>query len=417
MKNWPLTPAIELCIFAVDCINKTAPSTLKKTPYKMIRTSNIRNGSINTSDVRYATKETFERWTKRSRPAFGDVILTREAPVGEVGRVTFTEEDNIFLGQRLFHYRPDSKKTDWNYFAYALKSKEVQDRIHGKSFGSTVPHIKVGDAENLLIPTPPLSEQRKIGHILSSYDDLIATNQRRIALLEEATRLIYREWFVHLRFPGHESTHISTGIPEGWKSGSAHEFINILSGGTPKTSINNYWDGDIPFFTPKDSPNCFYTTDTEKSLTSEGLNNCNSRLFPKETIFITARGTVGKTALSGRPMAMNQSCYALTPKEGIGNLFLFMAIRENISRLQKAANGGVFNAIVVDTFRHIPFLAPKPELTLAFDDKVRPLFEQVLTLIQQNRILAQARDLLLPKLMSGQIDVSNIQLPDENVVT
>ena len=115
-------------------------------------------------------------------------------------------------------------------------------------------------------------------------------------------------------------------------------------------------------------------------------------------------------------MAMNQSCYALTPKEGIGNLFLFMAIRENISRLQKAANGGVFNAIVVDTFRHIPFLAPKSELTLAFDDKVRPLFEQVLTLIQQNRILAQARDLLLPKLMSGQIDVSNIRLPDEDVV-
>jgi len=94
-----------------------------------------------------------------------------------------------------------------------------------------------------------------------------------------------------------------------------------------------------------------------------------------------------------------------------------MAIRESISRLQKAANGGVFNAIVVDTFKNIPFLLPKPELTLAFDDKVRPLFEQVLTLIQQNRILAQTRDLLLPKLMSGQIDVSNIQLPDEDVVT
>ena len=404
----------DICELVVDCEHKTAPT--QEQGYPSIRTPNIGRGYFILNGVNRVSEETYKLWTRRATPQGGDLILAREAPVGNVAVIP--EGEQYCLGQRTVLIRPKKDIIEPNYLCFLLLSPGIQGELLGKSSGATVHHLNIKDIRALRLPNlPSLKKQKQISLTIKRYDELIATNQRRIVLLEEAARLIYREWFVHMRFPGHESTHIHTGIPEGWKAGSAHEFINILSGGTPKTSVNNYWNGDIPFFTPKDSPNCFYTTDTEKSLTSEGLNNCNSRLFPNETIFITARGTVGKTALSGRPMAMNQSCYALTPKEGIGNLFLFMAIRESISRLQKAANGGVFNAIVVDTFKNIPFLLPKPELTLAFDDKVRPLFEQVLTLIQQNRILAQTRDLLLPKLMSGQIDVSNIQLPDEDVVT
>lgn len=380
-----------------------------------LRTTDISNdGAISTCTMPLARIDADKFRSHFLKP--GDLVISRSGRIGTTALFTGYHIP-VLPGAFLIRFRLRKEQANPLFYKHYFNSKDGQQKLLSVAQGVAQQNINITNVKKITIPIPPIKEQDAIAKVISSYENLINTNQRRIALLEEAARLIYREWFVNLRFPGHESTHISTGIPEGWKSGSAHEFINILSGGTPKTSINNYWDGDIPFFTPKDSPNCFYTTDTEKSLTSEGLNNCNSRLFPKETIFITARGTVGKTALSGRPMAMNQSCYALTPKEGIGNLFLFMAIRENISRLQKAANGGVFNAIVVDTFKHIPFLAPKPELTLAFDDKVRPLFEQVLTLIQQNRILAQARDLLLPKLMSGQIDVSNIQLPDEDVVT
>lgn len=379
-----------------------------------LRTTDISNdGAISTCTMPLARIDTDKFRSHFLKP--GDLVISRSGRIGTTALFT-GHHIPVLPGAFLIRFRLRKEQANPLFYKHYFNSKEGQQKLLSVAQGAAQQNINITNVKKIKVPTPSLKEQNAIAEIISSYENLIATNQRRIDLLEEASRLIYREWFVHLRFPKHESTHISTGIPEGWKSGSAHEFINILSGGTPKTSINNYWNGDIPFFTPKDSPNCFYTTDTEKSLTSEGLNNCNSRLFPKETIFITARGTVGKTTLSGRPMAMNQSCYALTPKEGFGNLFLFMAIRENISRLQKAANGGVFNAIVVDTFKHIPFLAPKPELTLAFDDKVRPLFEQVLTLIQQNRILAQARDLLLPKLMSGQIDVSNIRLTDEDVV-
>jgi type I restriction enzyme S subunit len=196
-----MTPLSQLCLLAVDCVNKTAPVVDEPTPYKMIRTTNVKRGFIDTQTVRYVTKTTFENWTRRSRPQYGDVILTREAPVGEVGRCTFDESENIFLGQRLFQYRPDPELLDWNYLAYVLQSPLVQNKIHGQSFGATIPHIKVGTAENLEIPLPPLAVQLEIGAALAAYDDLIETNRRRIALLEESARLLYREWFVKLRFP------------------------------------------------------------------------------------------------------------------------------------------------------------------------------------------------------------------------
>ena len=411
MKNRPLTPAIELCTFAVDCINKTAPSTLKKTPYKMIRTSNIRNGSINTSDVRYVTKETFERWTKRSRQAFGDVILTREAPVGEVGRVTFTEEDHIFLGQRLFHYRPDPKKTDWNYFAYALKSKEVQDRIHGKSFGSTVPHIKVGDAENLLIPTPPLSEQRKIGHILSSYDDLITTNQRRIALLEEAARLIYREWFVNLRFPVHNSTKTRNKSPEGWNTVPLSEIADFVNGfafkpehqnptGLPIVKIPELRDGI-----------------SEKTPRNPGTNIPIKNHITTGDIIFSWSATLLVNEWADGPALLNQHLFKVIPKKLSHKRFIRFSIENAIPFLLENSVGTTMQHIRRSSLDKHTINLPNDKVINEFTSLVNPMIDLSLALQTANRQLATARDLLLPKLMSGQIDVSNIRLPDEDVVT
>lgn len=402
---WPMKPLSELCELAIDCVNKTAPVVEGPTPYKMIRTTNVKGGFIDTETVRYVTKDTFEKWTRRSRPQFGDVILTREAPVGEVGRCTFDDSQNIFLGQRLFQYRPKSELLDWNYLAYALQSPVVQNKLHGVSFGATVPHVKVGDAENLEIPCPELSVQKYIGETLAAYDDLIENNQRRIALLEESARLLYREWFVNLRFPGHDSGPAKSELLSGWVSGYASDFIQVQIGGTPNTKNDRFWNGEIPFFTPKDCSGSVYVLATEKMLSEDGLASCNSRLFPKETIFITARGTVGKLALAQRPMAMNQSCYALVPKGDMNNLFLFFALEEHIAHLRAMASGGVFDAIVVDTFKKLPFPSPPKTLTDDFGASVRPIFDQIENLLKQNLALIDARSSLLPKLMSGEIQV------------
>ena len=215
---WELKTVSSLCDLAIDCVNKTAPVVEYETPYKMIRTTNVKNGFIDFENVRYVEEETFKKWTRRSSPEYGDVIFTREAPVGDVGRFTSYDE-NIFLGQRLFHYRSNPELLDWQFLAYVLQSDAIQGWVQGIAFGATVPHIKVEDAENLKIPCPPIHIQRKIGSILSAYDDLIENNLKRIKLLEEMAQITYEQWFVRMKFPGHETTPMDaeTGLPEGWK--------------------------------------------------------------------------------------------------------------------------------------------------------------------------------------------------------
>ena len=299
----------------------------------------------------------------------------------------------------------------WLY--YYLGQEQVVRWIESKAIGATMLNLNTGILRSLPLEYPNLDDQHRIVGYLSAYDDLIAINQRRIQLLEKAARCLYREWFVHLRFPGYEFVPVKDGVPEGWMKGTAFDFLSILSGGTPKTGMEHYWNGEIPFFTPKDCTETFYVMQTEKMVTESGVASCNSRLFPKETIFITARGTVGKIALAQKPMAMNQSCYALVPKHKFDNLFLFLAIKEAVEHVKQVASGGVFSAIVVDTFKVIPFVLPTLQLTDDFGKVVRPFFDQIETLIRQNVELKKARDLLLPKLMSGQIDVSRIPLPGE----
>jgi type I restriction enzyme S subunit len=181
--------------------------------------------------------------------------------------------------------------------------------------------------------------------------------------------------------------------------------MDILSGGTPKTSVPDYWDGDIPFFTPKDTTECAYAFSTEKRLTEDGLRNCNSKLYPKNTLFITARGTVGKINLAQTAMAMNQSCYALVGKSPINQYYLYFALVDGVEQFRSRAVGAVFDAIVRDTFKMIPFVVPDSEIIQAFTEHVAPIIQQIDVLSTEVRRLTQARDLLLPRLMNGVIAV------------
>jgi type I restriction enzyme S subunit len=240
---------------------------------------------------------------------------------------------------------------------------------------------------------------------LKPYDDLIQNNRRRIALLEEAARLLYREWFVQFRFPGHEHVEIKAGVPDGWAKLNASDVMDVLSGGTPKTSTASYWGGEIPFFTPKDATETPFVITTEKFITEDGLRSCNSQLYAPRTLFITARGTVGKLNLALVPMAMNQSCYALRSKSYIGQTYLYLALKAAIQGIQATATGAVFDAIIVATFDRIPFLVPPRNLTEVFALQIEPMFDQIANLILRNQKLAAARDILLPRLMNAEIPV------------
>ncbi|WBA81977.1 restriction endonuclease subunit S [Endozoicomonas sp. GU-1] len=269
--------------------------------------------------------------------------------------------------------------------------------------GSGVPTLNRNHLGSILAPNLSIGEEESIADFLSTYDHLIENNRRRIQLLEESARLLYQEWFVHLRFPGHEHAKITDGLPEGWEKTSASNAMEIMSGGTPKTKVAEYWNGSIPFFTPKDTTDCAFTFSTEKTLTELGLDKCNSKLYPKYTVFITARGTVGKLSFAQQPMAMNQSCYALEGKNEISQQFLYCSLKSSIEQFRARASGSVFDAIVVDTFHRIPFLRPTQPLINEFTEIVGQTFEQVDKLALMNRKLTQARDLLLPRLMNGEL--------------
>lgn len=268
--------------------------------------------------------------------------------------------------------------------------------------------------KNIEVPAPPLPIQRKIAAILSAYDDLIENNQRRIKILEEMARMLYREWFVHFRFPGHEQVRMVDSelgpVPEGWEVVRFTDIVDVLSGGTPKTSIPEYWNGNIPWFTPRDRPNSYYVLTTAKQITELGLKNCNSKLFPPNTVFITARGTVGECALAAVPMAMNQTCYALRGRNWLSQYIVFLMTLELVDALKQSATGAVFDAIVVDTFRQRLVLSIPQQLTVQFAEQISPVFEMIKNLQQRNVVLKRTRDLLLPKLISGELDVSELDV-------
>ena len=297
----------------------------------------------------------------------------------------------------------NEEKLNIRYLCYALNQQ--LRLLKTMSSGSTTKFLTVRMLDNLDIPLPGINIQTQIVNILSAYDDLIENNQKQIKLLEEATQRLYKEWFVDLRFPGHENTRIVNGVPEGWSIYPFSSKVDIMSGGTPKTSIPDYYNGTIPFYTPKDNDGAFFAYKTQMNITEGGLKNCNSRLYPPKTVIITARGTVGKTTILAVPMAMNQSCYALKMKENDAPYYLFFALNNEIKALQTMANGGVFNTIIGKTFDSINIQIPKDPLIYGFEETVRPFMEQIKNKLQANSKLVEARDRLLPKLMSGEVEV------------
>ena len=339
----------------------------------------------------------------------GDVIFARITPClehGKTAKVDNLTDSRGFGSTEFFVFRGQEGISDPDYIYYLARSPVIREPAIKSMIGASGrQRAQKTVLENTIIRAPEIQEQRRIASILSAYDDLIENNSRRIQLLEESAQLLYRKWFVCLRFPGHEHVKIIDGVPEGWEKSTAFEVMEVLSGGTPKTSVSEYWNGDIPFFTPKDSTNSPYALETEKYISEQGLSKCNSQLYPKDTIFITARGTVGNLNLAQVPMAMNQSCYALIGNELVTQYFLYYALRFGIDQFKSRAVGSVFDAIIRDTFKLIPFVVPSIQLIVNFTEWVTPIFRQIDNLLSSNIKLKQARDLLLPRLMNGEIEV------------
>ncbi|ATC81453.1 restriction endonuclease subunit S [Pseudoalteromonas agarivorans] len=189
--DWSVVKIADLCSHVVDCVNKTAPVVDFKTPYKMIRTTNVRHGRVDTENVRCVTKETFELWTRRLLPENGDLIFTREAPVGECG--ILKDSRGVFLGQRTMMYRASKARTSAEFLMYSIMSDYGKQQLEDFSGGSTVGHMRVPDCGRILIKTPPLDEQAKIVKLLGSVDTSILVKEKKLAKINHSKKALMQD--------------------------------------------------------------------------------------------------------------------------------------------------------------------------------------------------------------------------------
>lgn len=297
----------------------------------------------------------------------------------------------------------NTDKVDPKFLFYSICKRDFASM----NVGSAVPSMTVNILNDIQISYPKnIEDQRRIASILSSLDRKIELNNKINADLEEMAQAIFKNWFVDFEpFKDGKFVDSELGmIPEGWKVGRLTDIIKLMPGGTPKTSEPLYWDnGTIPFFSPKDV-NGVYCFATEKHITETGLNKCSSNLYPKDTIFITCRGTVGKVCLAACDMAMNQSNYAIRAIDGYSQYYVFFLVKSVVERLIKKSNGAVFSAITSKDFDE-EILIPSQKAVEDFTNVIDGFFRRIFTIGTENSRLSLLRDTLLPRLMSGELEV------------
>ena len=427
--NLDRTPLSDLCEAIVDCEHKTAPKQDFGIP--SIRTTDIKNGRLDIENANRVSEETYIQWTARLEPQPNDLILAREAPVGEVGIVPLGQR--VCLGQRTVLIRPDKNKLFPRYLLYLLLTSQMRHALTSRAEGSVVPHLNMSAIRGLELPLlPPLDEQKAIAHILGTLDDKIELNQQMNQTLEAIAHALFKSWFIDFDpvrakldgrqpigmdaetaalFPAEFEDSALGNIPKEWNVGVIDNLIDILSGGTPKTSVPEYWEGNIPWFSVKDAPtdSNVYVLETEKYITEAGVNNSSTQILSEGATIVSARGTVGRLALVGVPMAMNQSCYGIKGKEGYPDLFTYYFLHSAIVSLQQQTHGTVFETITRQTFTTVKSINPPAAIAQAFNKAVQPSLHRVRSNLFEVGSLTSIRDALLPKLLSGEIRVQDAE--------
>ena len=323
----------------------------------------------------------------------GANLETRNQPIANIAK------GKIWVNNHA-HVLGNNGKCPLNLLGFILNNINISPYVTG----CAQPKLNQENLRNIEIELP--SHIDRIASILSSLDRKIELNNKINADLEEMAQAIFKNWFVDFEpFKDGKFVDSELGmIPEGWKVGRLTDVIKLMPGGTPKTSEPLYWDnGTIPFFSPKDV-NGVYCFATEKHITEAGLNKCSSNLYPKDTIFITCRGTVGKVCLAACDMAMNQSNYAIKAIDGYSQYYVFFLVKSVVERLIKKSNGAVFSAITSKDFDE-EILIPSQKAVEDFANVIDGFFRRIFTIGTESSRLSLLRDTLLPRLMSGELEV------------
>lgn len=354
----------------------------------------------------FISTQTYEEIKKKSSvPQKGDLLITA---VGATLGIPYAVDDEVFYFKdgNLIWLRNFSEDINSKYIYFWITSDIGQKSMWSRTIGSAQPALTIDTIKQFEIPVPKYDIQCKIVEILSAYDNLIENNQRQIKLLEEAAQRLYKEWFVDLHFPGYENVEIVDGVPEGWTYKQVDEFGEVITGKTPSTSKTEYYDGSIPFVTIPDMHGNVFPLVTEKTLTKAGANTQRNKYLPVNSVIVSCIATVGLVNIAVKPCQTNQQINSVVLYDD-NELYFFYESMKRIKTLLDGvgSNGATMTNVNKTKFSNIHVLYPTEDLVKRYNEFCKPIFDKILSLSKGILVSKQARDRLLPKLMSGEIEV------------
>ena len=380
--KWEKVAIKDICIGIYDGPHATPP--LSDTGAIFLGISNFNNGRLDFSDIRYISEDDLPKWTKRVIPQKNDIVFSYEATLNLYAIIP--EGFRGCLGRRMALLRVDETKADYKFLYYYFYSDAWRATVNENIvLGATVDRIPLIKFPDFPVELPPLETQHRIADILSAYDDLIENNQKQIKLLEEAAQRLYKEWFVDLRFPGHENTKIVDGVPEEWRKFPLEEIAPVVTG----KKDANYGDkgGNYPFFT------C-----SQETITAPGYS------FDTSAVILAGNGDFNVKLYRGKFEAY-QRTYVLAPFDH-SNLFnLYFTVQDNMEALAKGASGSTIKFLTKGMLQKILVLIADKKILDKFNDYEENIQQKVEALKKQVEDLTEIRNRLLPKLMSGEVEV------------
>ena len=380
----------DICELIVDCPHSTAVDEGKG--YPLVRTPNIGKGRLIYQGMHRVSEDVYLQRNKRATPQEDDLIFAREATAGNVALIQ--EGEKVCLGQRTVLIRPNKALVNPAFLTYFLLAPKQQYNLLSTANGATVAHVNLPTIRNLKLELPNLDVQRRIADVLSRYDALIENYQRQIKLLEEAAQRLYKEWFVDLRFPGHQSTPIINNLPQSWQKKKLGEIADIIMGQSPKSEYYNKEHQGLPFHQGVGSYGNRFVIDEVYSTSLTRVAEPNSVLF-------SVRAPVGRLNITKNRIVIGRGIAAINHKQGYQS-YLFYLLKERFFKDNMIGNGSIFASISKDELHNLSFLVPSEHLIKRFDNIASRYDKSIMSIDNQIRNLSEARDRLLPKLMSGE---------------
>lgn len=387
-----------------SCLGKMLDQEKNKGDYHpYLANINVRWGSFdleNLSQMRFEDDEQ-ERYGLK----YGDLIICEG---GEPGRCAIWKDaiPNMKIQKALHRVRVHDC-LDYRYLFYWFLWAGKRGALEQYFTGATIKHMPGQKLKNVMIDKPPIEIQRRIADILSAYDELIENNRKQIKLLEEAAQRLYKEWFVDLRFPGHEHTKIVDGVPEGWEVDVLSNVVKTTSGGTPARRHSEYYVNGSNLWVKTQELTDGFILDTEEKITDDAIKNSSAKLVSKGSILMAMYGaTIGRLGIATQDLTCNQACCVFDVSDfKCGAMYLFCWLLENRSFLIKLGKGAAQSNLSQTMIKNLNIVIPSPNILHEFSCIVDSLYSMILANQKRITMLSEARDRLLPKLMSGEIEV------------